>query len=146
MKRTINLTKNSYNTKHQQNFLHENPTHSVFFYVFKALILKYCSVKGRASRKEFWSLHLFLAVAELLVVNLYEPLFMTPLTTQQNPVLYYIIPLMSLILLPPKLGICVRRVHDFGRSGWWLLIPTLKIIMFPFIAGDDKENKFGIPE
>ena len=40
---------------------------SIFFYMFKCLFLRYFSVRGRASRKEFWGFVLLTVMAEMLV-------------------------------------------------------------------------------
>ena len=36
--------------------------------------------------------------------------------------------LASLALLLPNLAVGVRRLHDTGRSGWWLLIALIPVI------------------
>jgi uncharacterized membrane protein YhaH (DUF805 family) len=36
--------------------------------------------------------------------------------------------LYSLAVLLPSLGVGVRRLHDTGRSGWWLLIGIIPVI------------------
>lgn len=36
--------------------------------------------------------------------------------------------LYSLAILIPNIAISVRRLHDIGRSGWWLLIGLVPII------------------
>lgn len=33
--------------------------------------------------------------------------------------------LLILALMPPLLGVLVRRLHDTNRGGWWLLPPLL---------------------
>lgn len=36
-----------------------------------------------------------------------------------------------------------RRLHDFGASGWWILIPVLSWIYIMFPKGDERENEYG---
>lgn len=36
--------------------------------------------------------------------------------------------LFSLYMLLPMLGLGVRRLHDTGRSGWWLLIGFIPLV------------------
>ena len=39
-----------------------------------------------------------------------------------------------LLLFLPSLSLAVRRLHDAGKSGWWLLLPLLVILFFaPFL-------------
>ena len=47
-----------------------------------------------------------------------------------------------LITLLPMLGAIVRRLHDIGRSGWWLLCPIVPEI-FIFKDSDKTENEYG---
>ena len=42
----------------------------------------------------------------------------------------------------PTLGAIVRRLHDIGRSGWWVLLPIFGEI-FIFKDSDKKENEYG---
>jgi uncharacterized membrane protein YhaH (DUF805 family) len=37
----------------------------------------------------------------------------------------------------------VRRLHDFGASGWYVLIPVLSWIFAAFPKGDKGENEYG---
>ena len=46
------------------------------------------------------------------------------------------------ITLLPTLGAIVRRLHDIGRSGWWVLLPIVGEI-FIFKDSDKKENEYG---
>ena len=38
---------------------------------------------------------------------------------------------------------CVRRQHDFGASGWYVLIPIISWIYAAFPKGDKGENEYG---
>ena len=50
----------------------------------------------------------------------------------------------------PALAVCVRRLHDINRSGWWQLI-TLTIIGIILLIiwwatiGETKKNSHGVP-
>ena len=35
---------------------------------------------------------------------------------------------LGLALLLPGLGLSVRRLHDIGKSGWWLLIALIPLV------------------
>lgn len=39
---------------------------------------------------------------------------------------------------------CVRRLHDFGASGWYVLIPVVSWIFAAFPKGDKDENEYGV--
>ena len=49
-----------------------------------------------------------------------------------------------IITILPTLGAIVRRLHDIGRSGWWLLFPIpIFCEIFIFKDSDKKENEYG---
>ena len=57
--------------------------------------------------------------------------------------------LYSLAVLLPSIGVGIRRLHDIGKSGWWLfinLIPLIGgIILLIWMVGDSQEgtNQYG---
>ena len=57
--------------------------------------------------------------------------------------------LYSLAVLVPSIAVSVRRLHDTGRSGWWLLIGLIPLIGFivliVFLAtdGEPGDNEYG---
>lgn len=54
-----------------------------------------------------------------------------------------------LAILLPSIALCIRRVHDTGRSGWWFLINFIPlvgaIVWLVFSLQDSKtgDNQFG---
>lgn len=40
----------------------------------------------------------------------------------------YVDCIVSLALFLPSLGVAVRRLHDIGRSGWWILIGLIPLV------------------
>ncbi len=44
------------------------------------------------------------------------------------PVLEIINTILGIIFLLPTFSLCIRRLHDTGRNGWWLSIALLPII------------------
>lgn len=57
--------------------------------------------------------------------------------------------LYGLAVLLPGLAVSVRRLHDTGRSGWWLLIGLIPIIgaivllIFMMQDGRPTDNQYG---
>lgn len=79
---------------------------------------KYLQFNGRASRSEYWWFFLFsfLALQAAAVLD-----------AAIGVLLFYFA--TALILALPTLSVCVRRLHDLDRSGWWILI-----VLIPFIG------------
>ena len=101
------------------------------------VLKKYAVFGGRARRKEYWMFALFnwiiifvLALIELLVGIAPE---------SEQLVLANIYQLAVLI---PIIAVGVRRMHDTGRSGWWLLLPFVNLV-FLVSEGTQGDNMFG---
>ena len=48
----------------------------------------------------------------------------------------------TLAVLLPSIAVAVRRVHDIGKSGWYLLIPIYNLVLV-LTEGEKCENKYG---
>jgi len=84
---------------------------------------KYAAFTGRARRREYWT---FTIVNDIisLVLSVIEDL--TGIAAETD--IGVLIVIFSLFVLIPSLAVSVRRLHDTGRSGWWLLIGLIPII------------------
>ena len=55
----------------------------------------------------------------------------------------------GLAMLVPAIAVTARRLHDIGRSGWWILfgliplIGTIVLLVFMVLDSQDGENRFG---
>jgi uncharacterized membrane protein YhaH (DUF805 family) len=102
------------------------------------LTAKYATFSGRARRSEYWWFGLFEILA-LVVLSLIGLVIKFP----------YLGSLAMLAFLAPSLGVSVRRMHDIGKSGWWLLIGLVPfvggIILLVFTVMDSKPgpNQYG---
>ncbi len=109
----------------------------------KSVYSNYFNFQGRARRSEYWWFYLF-AVIVAVVFNVIA--VMGDALTMVGSVLYMIFLIASII---PQLAVSVRRLHDTGRSGWWLLISLIPlvgaIVLIIFLVGDSQagENKYG---
>lgn len=103
-------------------------------------------ISGRASRKEFWSLYLFATIVwVILMAGLISSL--DPGSQRTNSGLIFLLA-PALLLVVPVFTAQIRRLHDTGRSGWWLLvslIPFGSIILLAFLlfGSQDGDNRFG---
>jgi uncharacterized membrane protein YhaH (DUF805 family) len=48
----------------------------------------------------------------------------------------------SLAILIPGTAVSIRRMHDLGRSGWWILFPVVNLV-FMFFDSQPGDNEYG---
>jgi uncharacterized membrane protein YhaH (DUF805 family) len=83
----------------------------------------YVNFQGRARRKAYWMFVLFNIIA-LVVLGVIEGAI--GLSGQNG---YGILTgIYSLAMILPLIALAVRRLHDTGRSGWWILIGLVPLI------------------
>ncbi|HHQ6613250.1 DUF805 domain-containing protein [Morganella morganii] len=115
-----------------------------------AININYFNFKGRARRKEYW---MFTLINNAIIVSLYlSTLYFSDLYSRDfntiSLVLTVFFVIYIIVTFIPSLSVTVRRLHDTGRSGWWLLallIPFGGIIIFVFSCLDSHpgDNRFG---
>ncbi|MDR2651692.1 MAG: DUF805 domain-containing protein [Prevotellaceae bacterium] len=107
-------------------------------YYFKAL-RHYADFSGRASRKEYWMFFLFYVIS-LFAVSLVGVLIGTAIN-KYIPQAYAILLLWLYLyaIAVPFLAIAVRRLHDSGRSGWWMLLALFQVLNSIIRNMDDVE-------
>ena len=100
-------------------------------YYLDVITKNYTNFSGRVRRKEYWMFVLFNGIISfaLSIVG-----FMIGFEFLGN--------LYSLAVLLPALGLAVRRMHDVGKSGWFILIPIYNLIL-AVTEGERRENKYG---
>ncbi len=102
----------------------------------------YLNFEGRARRADFWWWFLATILACVVASFVGGVLGIANLLTS----------LLSLALFLPNLTFAVRRFHDIGMSGWWVLISLIPILGFLaliyfFIKPSDGPNQYGpIPD
>jgi uncharacterized membrane protein YhaH (DUF805 family) len=104
-----------------------------------AVLKNYAGFSGRARRTEYWMFFLF----NLIITLVLDAIGMA---IKQGSLLGGI---YGLAVLIPGIAVAVRRLHDTGRSGWWLfigLIPivgTIVLIVFMATEGQPGDNEYG---
>ena len=109
--------------------------------VRNALMNNYVGFKGRASRSEYWWFVLF-----TIIVNFIATAFPSDITPNPTSII------VSLAIFFPSLGVIVRRLHDLGKSGWWILLAIIPIVnfigifvilVFMVMEGEEHTNQYG---
>jgi len=121
---------------------------------------RFCNFGGRASRREYWSYTLIikpcLVVASFIAS--FVGTFIGALVLAYGFSSYYygseiaiVYGFFALILLTLMLmvslhglSVSVRRMHDVGKSGWWVLVPFASFFLL-FKKGDEEQNIYGEP-
>ena len=66
-----------------------------------------------------------------------------------TPYLMYLSYIYSLIILLPGLGLAIRRLHDIGKSGWYLFIAFIPfvgvfiLLYFYCLDSENQSNEYG---
>jgi uncharacterized membrane protein YhaH (DUF805 family) len=109
---------------------------------------RYADFSGRSRRMEYWmwvvfQFLIFIAFMILMVAVGGAALMRGDLAGLMAVggvliILYLLYALMGLIFLIPNLAVTIRRLHDTGRSGWWIMLfwgPYLLMIANSMITG-----------
>lgn len=89
---------------------------------------QYADFKGRARRSEYWWFTVYCTIIYLIPIIgfLLQAILVSGdddvnMFILQSPFLWILIA-FGIALLIPTLAVTVRRLHDIGRSGWWILL------------------------
>ena len=116
----------------------------------KSFWSNYAMFKGRARRSEYWFIQLFLIITNVAVGAI-------DLALMNGDVDRFIANggggivglVWILVTIVPALVVLVQRLHDTGKSGWWVLMGFVPfagaIVLFVFTVLDSTpgENKYG---
>ena len=112
---------------------------------FVTALKSYAVFSGRSRRSEYWYFGLFYLIfyVAAAVVDVMIGSF------ERTSGIGVCTAIVALALLIPSISVTVRRLHDTGRSGWWLLIGFIPlvgwIILLVFMCqdGEPGANRFG---
>jgi uncharacterized membrane protein YhaH (DUF805 family) len=90
----------------------------------QAVFRKFAVFEGRAQRAEFWWFVLFCFLCQIVLAVIDGMLGTSRMAAGQG----LLGMLFALGILIPSLAVGARRLHDTGRSGWWLLIGLIPIL------------------
>jgi len=112
---------------------------------YLTVLRQYAQFSGRARRSEYWFFVLFNGLISM-ACSLMDWMF--GLVSEESGVGLFG-GLYGLAMLIPGLSVGVRRLHDTGRSGWWLLIALIPLIggivllVFMVQEGTSGDNAYG---
>lgn len=83
---------------------------------------RYSDTSGRSTRPQFWYFALF-----YMIVNILSSMIFSDAIDL----------IVSIAIFVPYLTAGIRRMHDVGRSGWFILVPIANIV---FLASATKNT------
>jgi uncharacterized membrane protein YhaH (DUF805 family) len=104
----------------------------------QSVLSQYVGFAGRARRSEYWWFFLFNVIVSVVFAIIDAAIGSQILGA-----------IVSLALLLPGIAVTLRRLHDTGRTGWWVwiaLIPLIGVIVLIVFQCQDSEpgtNKYG---
>ena len=94
---------------------------------FLHAVRHYAEWQGRARRREYWC---FMGLYGLISVYLtvIDAVVGHAGSRGHGGGVALLSTLFALAMLPPAVGVAIRRLHDTGRSGWWLLLGAVPVL------------------
>ena len=118
---------------------------------------RFCNFGGRASRREYWSYTLIIKPCLVVAAFIasFVGTFIGALVLAYGFSSYYygseiaiawgfFALILMLIFSLHGLSVSVRRMHDAGKSGWWVLVPFSSFFLL-FKKSDEEWNIYGEP-
>ena len=103
-----------------------------FFEAIKLYFMNYANFSGRSRRSEYWWATLAIAIIGGVI----------------SAIVPELAGVWSLATLIPGIAVCVRRLHDIGKSGWWYLLVFLPlagpiILLIWYCKDSVSDNEWG---
>lgn len=118
------VNEGNFNQQQQQQPFDSDPAESVknpsFGDAIRSFFTRYVDFKGRSSRAEYW----YIVLLSFLVSTVFGIL----IGATDSGIFKTIQGLYSFLVFIPSLAIWFRRLHDTGRSGWFILIMLIPIV------------------
>jgi uncharacterized membrane protein YhaH (DUF805 family) len=70
--------------------------------------------KGRATRPQFWYFYLFIFLLQIVTTLVFSESINS---------------LLNILFFFATLAVSVRRMHDVGKSGWFILVPIYNLVL-----------------
>ena len=103
-----------------------------FIDAIKSVFSQYAGFTGRARRSEYWWFTLFNMIVSGII----------------GAILPNFEWIWTVIVFLPSLAVCVRRLHDVGKSGWfylWIFLPLAGyiIMLIQLLKDSGPDNQWG---
>jgi len=105
---------------------------------YLSVLKNYAVFSGRARRAEFWYFALLNIIISAVIGFIGTQIGLNILTT-----IYFV------AVLLPSIAVAIRRLHDIGKSGWWIFIGSIPLIGWIWLIvlyateGNAGDNQYG---
>lgn len=116
---------------------------NTFLGALKDSFARYVDFKTRSTRSQYWWWTLWMILLGIGTTMIDAMLLMGDI----GPVNL----LLTLATFLPSIAVSIRRLHDIGRSGWWLLLAFIPLIgwivliVFACTKTREEPNQWGMP-
>jgi len=119
-----------------------------FTQAVKSGFRNYTNGQGRAVRSEYWYWQLFVVLVSIAVQILEFILSAAFGLPERHPLFVGMDLAVRFAFFLPNISVTIRRLHDTGRSGWWMFIALTVIGVIPLVIwlcmrGKPGKNQYG---
>lgn len=106
---------------------------------------KYAKFDGRAGRKEFW----YFILVNIIIIFTLSLIDGLTGTFSSEIGMGLLSGIYTVVVLIPGIAVSIRRLHDSGLCGWWILLGIIPIIgglilIILYVRDStDEANKYG---
>jgi len=110
---------------------------------------RYAEFSGRSRRKEYWMFALFMVIVYTVLAIVAGGSAFSSEPEAGMGLGFILMGIFAIASFIPALAVQVRRFHDQGRSGWFVLlnlipyIGSLAVIVFMCLDGTPGPNEYG---
>ncbi len=107
---------------------------------YLSALTNYANFSGRARRAEYWNFYLFNVIAYIVLGAL----------SALGNAFFALIFVYAVGILIPSLALSVRRMHDLGKSGWYMLVTLIPLVggiwflVLTCTEGEEGTNEYGL--
>lgn len=109
-----------------------------FWHFLKGPFVAFSLIKEPSARKEWWGV-----CVRSVLLGLLFTMIIGGIAGQIGDIAIAIAVIFCLaFMVLPIVAVSIRRMHDIGKAGWWILVPFASFFMCGFLRGKVEGNKY----